>query len=120
MDNRPDLKRRRRRNQALLGLGGLALVGLITVGLARLEPAAPRVDRAQVYTDTVKRGEMLRQVRGNGSLVPEKIVTVQSDTGGTVAQTGINDNIFPPCPNKQTGMIHGNEIIFCRFKIPLP
>lgn len=81
---RPDLKRRRRRNQALLGLGGLALVGLITVGLARLEPAAPRVDRAQVYTDTVKRGEMLRQVRGNGSLVPEKIVTVQSDTGGTV------------------------------------
>jgi multidrug resistance efflux pump len=81
---RPDLKRRRRRNRALLGFGGIILVGLATLGLARLEPAAPRVDRAQVWTDIVQRGEMLRQVRGNGSLVPEKIVTVQSDTGGTV------------------------------------
>jgi multidrug efflux pump subunit AcrA (membrane-fusion protein) len=81
---RPDLKRRRRRNRTLLGFGGIILVGLATLGLARLEPAAPRVDRAQVWTDIVRRGEMLRQVRGNGSLVPEKIVTVQSDTGGTV------------------------------------
>jgi HlyD family secretion protein len=62
----------------------MVLVGLVTFGLARLEPAAPRVDRAQVWTGTVQRGEMLRQVRGIGSLVPEKIVTVQSDTGGTV------------------------------------
>jgi multidrug resistance efflux pump len=81
---RPDLKRRRRRNQALLGFGGVIMVGLATLGLSRLEPAAPRVDRAQVWTDAVERGEMLRQVRGNGSLVPEKIITVQSDTGGTV------------------------------------
>jgi len=81
---RPDLKRRRRRNRTLLGFGGIILVGLATLGLSRLEPAAPRVERAQVWTETVQRGEMLRQVRGNGSLVPEKIVTVQSDTGGTV------------------------------------
>lgn len=81
---RPDLKRRRRRNRVIFSLAGLVAIALVSIGLARLEPAAPRVDRAQVWTDTVKRGEMLRQVRGNGSLVPEKIVTVQSDTGGTV------------------------------------
>jgi HlyD family secretion protein len=55
-----------------------------TLGLTRLEPAAPRVDRAQVWTDTVKRGDMLRQVRGNGSLVPEQIQYVQSDTDGRI------------------------------------
>lgn len=68
-----------------IGLVAVVIVAAVSLGLARLEPAAPTVDRAQVWTDTVKRGEMLRQVRGNGSLVPEKIVTVQSDTGGTVA-----------------------------------
>jgi multidrug resistance efflux pump len=81
---RPDLKCRRRRNRVLLGLVGIVLVGSVTVGLARLEPAVPQVERAQVWTDVVERGEMLRRVRGNGSLVPEKIMTIQSDTGGTV------------------------------------
>lgn len=64
-----------------MAITALALVSFL---LARLEPAAPSVERAQVWTDTVKRGEMVRQVRGNGSLVPERIITIQSDTGGTV------------------------------------
>lgn len=81
---RPDLKRRRKRRRILFTFAGLIVLALITLGLSRLKPAAPTVDQAQVYRDTVKRGEMLRQVRGNGTLVPEKIITVQSDTGGTV------------------------------------
>jgi HlyD family secretion protein len=65
-------------------LGGLAALAVITLVLARLEPAAPRVDDAQVWKDTVKRGEMLRQVRGNGTLVPEQIQYVQVATEGRV------------------------------------
>lgn len=60
------------------------VLAAITLGLASLEPAAPRVERAQVWTDTVKHGEMLRQVRGNGTLVPEQIQYVQVATDGRV------------------------------------
>lgn len=81
---RPDLKARRRRIRILCSLGGILALALITLGLSRLQPSAPRVDRSQVWTDTVERGQMLRQVRGNGTLVPEKIITIQSETGGTV------------------------------------
>jgi HlyD family secretion protein len=81
---RPDLKRARNRRRVLFSLGGLAVLALITLGLARLEPAAPRVDRAQVWTDTVKRGDIPRQVRGNGTLVPEQIQYVQADTDGRI------------------------------------
>jgi HlyD family secretion protein len=81
---RPDIKRRLRRRRILLTGAGILLLASVTLGLSRLEPAAPRVDRAQVWTDTVKRGDMLRQVRGNGSLVPEQIQYVQSDTDGRI------------------------------------
>jgi HlyD family secretion protein len=85
---RPDLKRRRNRRRIFFSLGGLLVLAAITLGLSRLQPAAPRVDSAQVYTDTVKRGEMLRQVRGNGTLVPVQIQYVQADTEGRI------ENIF--------------------------
>ncbi len=81
---RPDLKRSRNRRRLFLSLAGLVVLAAISLGLARLEPAAPRVERAQVWTDTVKRGEMLRQVRGNGTLVPEQIQYVQVATDGRV------------------------------------
>jgi len=81
---RPDVKRRKRRRQILISLAGLVLLTVVTVALSRIEPAAPKVDAATIWRDTVKRGLMIRQVRGNGTLVPEKIMTVQSDTGGTV------------------------------------
>ena len=50
----------------------LAIAGL-SLGLSRMRPAAPSVDSATVWKDTVKRGEMLRQVHGNGTLVPEEV-----------------------------------------------
>lgn len=57
---------------------------LITIGLSRLKPAAPTVERATVYIDTVKRGPMLRQVRGLGTLVPEDIRWIPAVTNGRV------------------------------------
>jgi HlyD family secretion protein len=63
----------KKRKRLILGAAGLAAVLLITLGLSRLSPAAPTVERASVVVDTVKRGEMLREVRGPGTLVPEDI-----------------------------------------------
>jgi HlyD family secretion protein len=63
-----EAKRRRR----LLAIGaGIAAALLLTLGLSRLKPAAPTVEKSAIWTDTVQRGPMLRQVRGPGSLVPE-------------------------------------------------
>ena len=81
---RPDIARAKRRRQIAYGVGGTVVVILITVGVSRLEPAAPRVDRDTVYTDTVQRGEMLRNVRGTGTLVPEEIRWISAITNSTV------------------------------------
>jgi HlyD family secretion protein len=75
---------RRRNRRILIAIGGIAAVILITIGLSRLEPAAPGVDRATVWVDTVKRGPMLRQVRGSGTLVPEEIRWIPAQTDGRV------------------------------------
>jgi HlyD family secretion protein len=57
---------------------------LITVGLSRLGPAAPSIERSTVWVDTVHRGPMLRQVRGVGTLVPEEIRWIPAGTEGRV------------------------------------
>jgi HlyD family secretion protein len=62
--------RKKKLKQMALAVAGLLAVGLVSVVLARLKPAAPTVERATVWVDTVKRGAMLRQVRGLGTLVP--------------------------------------------------
>jgi HlyD family secretion protein len=81
---RPDIKRSRRIRQISYVVGILILVPLVTVGLSRLKPAAPSVDKATLYTDTVKRGPMLREVRGLGTLRPETIRIVPAATDGRV------------------------------------
>ncbi len=63
---------------------GIATVVTITVALGRLGPAAPRVDRSTVWTDTVKRGEMVRRVRGPGTLVSEQVRYIAALTAGRV------------------------------------
>jgi HlyD family secretion protein len=60
----------KKRKQIMIGVVGVLVIGLVSVVLARLKPAAPTVERATVWVDTVKRGPMLRQVRGLGTLVP--------------------------------------------------
>jgi HlyD family secretion protein len=80
---RPDLSRRKRRRRIALSIAAAALLGLITLGLSQLKPALPLVDQTSL-TDTVKRGEMLCEVHGNGTLVPEEIRWITASTGGRV------------------------------------
>lgn len=83
----------RKRRRWLLGGGAAAGLALVTVAVSRLEPAAPTVDRAAIWTDTVQRGTMVRQVRGPGTLVPEQIRFISAVTAGRVervfAQPGV-------------------------------
>jgi len=79
-----DVKRKKKIRRILYGSAALAVIILISVGVSRLKPAAPSVDRATVWIDTVKRGPMLRQVRGSGTLVPEEIRWIPSTTAGRV------------------------------------
>jgi HlyD family secretion protein len=76
--------RKRRIRRIIYALLGLVVIGAITLGLSRLERAAPPVDRNTVLIDTVKRGLMLRNVRGLGTLVPEEIRWVPAVTNGRV------------------------------------
>ncbi|MGH7444721.1 MAG: HlyD family secretion protein [Longimicrobiales bacterium] len=64
--------------------GGVVVAALITLGLSRLKPAAPPVERAAIWVDTVERGPMVRQVRGPGTLVPEDIRLLPAITAGRV------------------------------------
>src|SRR5208282_3873730 len=63
-------------------------VAAVSVGVSRLKPAAPTVERGTVWTDTVKRGPMLRQVRGLGTLVPtqEAVRQIPAETEATVVR----------------------------------
>jgi HlyD family secretion protein len=79
-----DVKRRKRIRQSIYAISALTAIILITVGVSRLKPAAPTVDRATVWIDTVKQGPMVRQVRGSGTLVPEDIRWIPANTQGRV------------------------------------
>ena len=85
---RPSNARQKRIRRALYAGVGLAAVLLITLGLSRLKPAAPTVERAVVWVDTVKRGPMVRSVRGLGTLTPapEDIRWISAQTQGRVDQ----------------------------------
>lgn len=79
-----DVIRKKKIRRALYGGAALLVIILITVGVSRLKPAAPSVDRATVWIDTVKKGSMIRQVRGSGTLVPEEIRWIPATTQGRV------------------------------------
>ncbi|MGA8151839.1 MAG: HlyD family efflux transporter periplasmic adaptor subunit [Terriglobales bacterium] len=64
------MARQKRRRRIIYAAVGVVLLALVTMGLSRLKPAAPTVERSTVWVDTVKRGSILRQVRGLGTLVP--------------------------------------------------
>jgi len=86
---RPSNLRQKRIRRAVYGVVALSLVGLITLGVSRLKPAAPSVERATVWIDTVKRGPMLRDERGIGTLVPEDIRWIPATTVGRVERIAI-------------------------------
>lgn len=81
-----DIPRERRPNRKRFLYVGGSLVGLVvvTVGLSRLRPAAPSVERGTIWSDTVRLGPMVREVRGPGSLIPEQIRWVSAVTAGRV------------------------------------
>jgi multidrug resistance efflux pump len=81
-----DIPREKTKSNKRYVYGGLAVVAFVlaTLGLSRLDPSAPVVDRATVWMDTVERGTMLREVRGPGTLVPEQIRMIPAVTAGRV------------------------------------
>ena len=83
---RPEFKKQKRRKQAVIGIIAVLIATAAFVGVSRLKPAAPSVERSTVWTDTVKRGPMLRQVRGLGTLVPspEDVRQIPAETEATV------------------------------------
>jgi HlyD family secretion protein len=85
---RPEFKVQKRRRQAVLGAVLLLVVVAASIGVSRLKPAAPSVERGTVWTDTVKRGSMLRQVRGLGTLIPnqEDVRQIPAETEATVVR----------------------------------
>lgn len=86
--SRPDLKKKKRQRQVVFAIGAVIVLAVAVMLVARLKPAAPEVDRATIWTDTVKRGPMLRQVRGPGTLVPreDKIRLIPAETEATVVR----------------------------------
>ena len=97
------VKRKKRRKQVILTVGAVIAVLGITLGVSRLKPAAPGVEYGTIWPDTVKRGSMLRQVRGLGSLVPipEDVRLIPAETDVRVERI----LILPGTPVKPDSLI---------------
>ena len=105
---RPSQAGRKRLIRFAYAGGGLLAILVITLGLARLKPAAPTVERGSVWIDTVRRGPMLRQVRGLGTLVPEEARWIPALSEGRVEKilihpgaTVMRDSIILELSNPQ-------------------
>jgi HlyD family secretion protein len=98
---RPDVKRQKKIRRYIYAGAALLVIVVVTAALARLKPAAPSVDRSTIWTDTVKRGPMLREVRGLGTLVPETVWVIPAATEGRVEKR----YLLPGTPVKATTVI---------------
>lgn len=83
---RPELKRKKRIRRIIYIVAILILLPLVTYGLSRLKPAPPSVDGSVIWADTVKRGDMLLEVRGLGTLVPETTTIISVPFEARVSQ----------------------------------
>jgi HlyD family secretion protein len=92
----PNAAKKRNRRRAIYTSAILVGVAGTTLGLSKLKPAAPRMERAQVWLDTVKQGDMVRQVRGAGTLVPEQALWIPAVCAGRVQ----NILVLPGAPVK--------------------
>ncbi len=81
---RTGIVEKKRRNRWLIAGAGAVAIAAVTLAVARLEPAAPSVDRDTVWIGTVERGTFERKVRGHGRLVPENLRWVQARNTGRV------------------------------------
>jgi len=80
----PAIKKQKQRRRLLFAAAGVAALLAITFAIYSLEPAAYPVDREAIWTDTVQRGEMVRRVRGPGTLVPEEVRWLPARTQGRI------------------------------------
>ncbi|HEX8076942.1 MAG TPA: efflux RND transporter periplasmic adaptor subunit [Chthoniobacterales bacterium] len=81
---RAGVAKKKKQKRIMMIVGGVLALIVITFGLSRLKPAVPSIDRSTVWIDTVKRGPMVRQVRGLGTLVPEEIRWIAARTEARV------------------------------------
>jgi HlyD family secretion protein len=81
---RPSNARAKKIRRIIYAAVGLLLVAGVSYGLSRLRPAAPSVDRSTIWPDEVKRGPMVREVRGLGTLVPLDIRWIPAQTTARV------------------------------------
>src|ERR1044071_5809218 len=77
-------KLKKRIRNGVLIVVGVAAIGGITYGLSKMKPAAPTLDRSTTVIGTVKRGEMVRDVKGNGTLVPQVTRWIPAPADGRV------------------------------------
>ncbi|HVO12420.1 MAG TPA: HlyD family efflux transporter periplasmic adaptor subunit [Vicinamibacteria bacterium] len=99
---RPDLLQKKKRQRIAWSVGAIVVVALVTLGVSRLKPAAPSVERATLVIDSVVRGEMVCEVRGLGTLVPVDIRWLPAQTEARVerlvllpgTRVGANDVIL--------------------------
>jgi HlyD family secretion protein len=80
----PEILRRRKQRHWLTVALAVITLALVMLALSRLQPAAPVVEKSSIFMDTVKCGEMLRQIRGNGTLIPEDIRWIPTVNAGRV------------------------------------
>jgi HlyD family secretion protein len=89
---RPDIKQKKKRQLIVWLAAAVVVITLLAFGVARLKPAAPTVDRSTIWTDTVKRGPLVRQVRSStGVLAPreDSIELIPAQTDATVVRIRI-------------------------------
>ena len=98
--------KKRIRTGALVAIG-VAAIGGITFGLTRLKPAAPTLERSSAVIDTVKRGPFVREVRGNGTLVPQLVRWVPAPSDGRVEKIPV-----------QAGVVVGFDTVIVELSNP--
>lgn len=100
-------KVKKRIRTAVFIVFGLAAIGGITFGLTKLKPAAPTLERSTAVIDTVKRGEMVREVRGIGTLVPQLVRWVPAPADGRVERIPV-----------QAGVVVGYDTVIAELSNP--
>jgi HlyD family secretion protein len=100
-------KLKKRAPKVALIVVGLAAIAGITFGLSKLKPAAPTLDRSTAVIDTVKRGQMVREVRGIGTLVPQLVRWVPAPADGRVERIPV-----------QAGVVVGYDTIIAELSNP--
>jgi len=87
--SRPELAAKRKRRRLLILAMTVVAVAAVAYYILQLKPAVPVVERGTVWLDTVERGELLRRVRGNGTLIPDQVLVVPTEVGGRVVRIDV-------------------------------